>query len=177
MLQPGGAASPGDLARPRARCREGRVPCAVIAPHRIARMLAASVMALLRPELHHLSMESSDRASSDPAVRESGERAAVRRYAFAFLVTGVALLVTFVLGSYAERSPFLAFYTAVALTAWYGGLGPALAATALSVLAADYYFVPPTGVLPKGPDGFVATADFLDFEYEVPPYYDVFLTE
>jgi TRAP-type mannitol/chloroaromatic compound transport system substrate-binding protein len=28
-----------------------------------------------------------------------------------------------------------------------------------------------------GPDGFVAQADFLDFEYEVPDYYDVFIAE
>src|SRR5215813_10807318 len=37
------------------------------------------------------------------------------------------------------------FVCAVLVSGWFGGLGPGLLATALSILALKYYFVPPTG--------------------------------
>ncbi|HEY2183757.1 MAG TPA: DUF4118 domain-containing protein, partial [Xanthobacteraceae bacterium] len=39
------------------------------------------------------------------------------------------------------------FICAVILSAWFGGMGPGLFATALSVVAIEYYFVPPIGSL------------------------------
>jgi PAS domain S-box-containing protein len=39
--------------------------------------------------------------------------------------------------------PYITFYPAVMLAAWLGGLGPGLLATALSVLLADYFWIPP----------------------------------
>jgi signal transduction histidine kinase len=42
-----------------------------------------------------------------------------------------------------ERAPSPPFLAAVAVAAWYGGLGPGLLATALSVVALDFFFVPP----------------------------------
>jgi len=41
------------------------------------------------------------------------------------------------------QSPFMFFTVTVMLAGWYGGLGPALFATILSITIADYYFVPP----------------------------------
>ncbi|MBD0262197.1 MAG: PAS domain S-box protein, partial [Tolypothrix sp. Co-bin9] len=41
------------------------------------------------------------------------------------------------------QSPFLLFFGAVMVSAWYGGLGPGLLATALSGLISTYLFVPP----------------------------------
>lgn len=42
-----------------------------------------------------------------------------------------------------ERHPFTFFFGAVAVAAWYGGLWPALLATLLSYLAADWFFISP----------------------------------
>ena len=37
------------------------------------------------------------------------------------------------------------FVCAVMVSGWFGGMGPGLLSTALSILALKYYFVPPTG--------------------------------
>jgi C4-dicarboxylate-specific signal transduction histidine kinase len=42
-----------------------------------------------------------------------------------------------------ETAPVSLFLGAIMITAWYGGIGPGLVATALSSLAFDYYFLPP----------------------------------
>jgi len=39
--------------------------------------------------------------------------------------------------------PFIFFFPAVAVAAWYGGAGPGVLATFLSVAAAAYFFIPP----------------------------------
>ncbi len=44
-------------------------------------------------------------------------------------------------------TPFTLYYPAIMLSAWYGGLGPGLFATALSLIAAERIFVPPYGSL------------------------------
>jgi PAS domain S-box-containing protein len=44
-----------------------------------------------------------------------------------------------------EQSPFLLLAGAVMVSAWFGGLGPGLLATALSAITADYFFLPPVG--------------------------------
>jgi signal transduction histidine kinase len=41
------------------------------------------------------------------------------------------------------HTPFLLFFPAVITAAWYGGLGPALVATALSAVSALYFILPP----------------------------------
>jgi PAS domain S-box-containing protein len=48
---------------------------------------------------------------------------------------------------YPSVSPFLLFYLAVPLASWLGGLGPGLAATALSALAANFFFGAPENAL------------------------------
>jgi signal transduction histidine kinase len=42
-----------------------------------------------------------------------------------------------------EHHPFTIYFAAVAITAWYGGFAPALVATILAYLAADWFFVAP----------------------------------
>ena len=44
-----------------------------------------------------------------------------------------------------EQTPFLLLTGAVVVAAWFGGLGSGLLATVLGALAADYFFLPPTG--------------------------------
>jgi two-component system, LuxR family, sensor kinase FixL len=71
-------------------------------------------------------------------------------------VTRYALAVTAFIGSlvfrYALRDtlglkvPYLQFYPAIIIAAWYGGLGPGVLVTALSALAAMYFLLPPWGL-------------------------------
>ena len=55
----------------------------------------------------------------------------------------VALVPTVALAAEIQRANFVFFWIAVLFAAWYGGLGPALAAALASVLAVNYLFVPP----------------------------------
>jgi K+-sensing histidine kinase KdpD len=67
------------------------------------------------------------------------------QYAFAVLVLILASLLRHfgnpILG---EKVPFILFYPTVVLAAWFGGLGPGLLTTALSVFITWYVFMPPT---------------------------------
>jgi PAS domain S-box-containing protein len=57
---------------------------------------------------------------------------------------GVALAIRLAIDSLVgDRGAYLTFLLAVAVTAWYGGWRPALLATLLSVLATQYFFIPP----------------------------------
>ncbi len=74
--------------------------------------------------------------------------ALLERYAFAAALTGIALgLRLFVPLLAGLRVPYIQFYPAVLVAAWYGGVGPGLFATALSSLATVYWFLPPAGGL------------------------------
>lgn len=71
-------------------------------------------------------------------------KSATWRYGVAVLATATILILRFlldpVLGS---DAPLLAFTVAVMVAAWYGGLGPGLLATGLSVVAGTYFFIVP----------------------------------
>src|SRR6266704_6267 len=74
----------------------------------------------------------------------SGWRRTVSYYVVALVTVGLGTALRIgldpVLG---EHHPFTIYFAAVAITAWYGGFAPALAATALAYFAADWFFVPP----------------------------------
>ena len=59
------------------------------------------------------------------------------RYVLALLATGMALGATVALQRYGPTPSFLFFVPAVAVSAWYGGVGPSVLATALSLLLID----------------------------------------
>jgi PAS domain S-box-containing protein len=69
------------------------------------------------------------------------------RYGFAFLLIVLAILIriplSWVLGN---GVPFILFFPVVTLSAWYGGLGPGVLATALSALAATFLYAEPFAV-------------------------------
>jgi PAS domain S-box-containing protein len=65
------------------------------------------------------------------------------RYGIAVLCTAAALLVQQALGHRIDSTPFMVFFGAVMLSAWWGGGGPGLLSIGLSVLAVDYFFLPP----------------------------------
>jgi len=68
------------------------------------------------------------------------------RYSVAALAVAVALLAKLLLDPLTvQDTPFLLVFSAIIVSAWYGGLGPGLMATGLSVLATDYFFLYPRG--------------------------------
>lgn len=56
--------------------------------------------------------------------------------------------------------PFITFFVAVGLTAWYNGLGPAVFASMLSALVAAYLFIPPLWSIQINPRHLIAIAVF-----------------
>jgi PAS domain S-box-containing protein len=70
------------------------------------------------------------------------------------LATGARLALNPVIG---DRSPFPTLLFAVLLTAWYGGVQPALAAVILGVFSADYFLVQSHGSF-----GFRGAAQYFD---------------
>jgi PAS domain S-box-containing protein len=67
------------------------------------------------------------------------------RYGFAIAVTLASLVITIPLLGIVQRSVFIFFWPAVVAAAWFGGLGPALLCTVLSVVLVDYFVIPPPG--------------------------------
>ncbi|HZQ98215.1 MAG TPA: PAS domain S-box protein [Chloroflexota bacterium] len=99
-------------------------------------------------------------AVADRAVRRSSFDAArvlVPRFALPPVLTALAtvgaLQFVRVVGG---EPPYALFYAAVALSAWYGGLGPGLLATVLSGMAIDYYLQEPrfSIAVTSAPEGF-----------------------
>jgi C4-dicarboxylate-specific signal transduction histidine kinase len=64
-------------------------------------------------------------------------------YGIAVLSVAAALLVSRWPPLHLREAPVSLFLCAVILSAWFGGVGPGLLATALSALAFYYYFLPP----------------------------------
>lgn len=65
-------------------------------------------------------------------------------YGVAALAVVVALLVKLLLDPLIEgETPFLLFFGALMVSAWFGGLRPGFFATALATFVADYFFLSP----------------------------------
>jgi PAS domain S-box-containing protein len=62
-------------------------------------------------------------------------------YLMALLAVGVAAFINMMVPLIASRTPFLLFFAAVAIAAWYGGFGPGIFATAVALVTANYLFV------------------------------------
>jgi signal transduction histidine kinase len=65
------------------------------------------------------------------------------RYPIAAIAVGLAVLGTLLLRSANGPTLYSLSFIAVMVSAWYGGLGPGLFATALSALSIDYFLLPP----------------------------------
>src|ERR1700676_445 len=73
-------------------------------------------------------------------------------YGIAVLSVSSALIISQWPPLHLETAPVSLFLCAVMITAWFGGVGPGLFATALSSLALDYYFLHPIHSLVAKPD-------------------------
>ncbi|HEY9631931.1 MAG TPA: PAS domain S-box protein [Coleofasciculaceae cyanobacterium] len=69
----------------------------------------------------------------------------MQRYGVAVLAVVLAMLLMLLLNPWVTmaQSPFLIFFGAVVVSAWYGGMGPGLLTTCLSALLSSYFFVYP----------------------------------
>ena len=81
---------------------------------------------------------------SQSSPRQWSRRSALVNYAVAVLSVVAALVAALLLETHMQSSPFVSLsLCAIMFSAWFGGLGPGLLATALSVAGFTYYFVPP----------------------------------
>ena len=70
---------------------------------------------------------------------------AILRYTVSVLSVAAAVVAGLLLDTQLNTAPFVSlFVCAIMFATWFGGVRPGLLATALSILAFDYYFVPPT---------------------------------
>jgi len=89
------------------------------------------------------------------------ERGIAVRYAVAIGVTLLALAVAFPIASYLQRVVFVLFWPAVISAAWFGGVGPAVLSSVLSVLLADYYLIGPGQLALTSPEDLIPFGAFL----------------
>ncbi len=82
-------------------------------------------------------------------------------YGAAVLMPVVALLLTLLLEPLLAKTPSPLFFAAVALSAAFGGLGPALLATGLSALALDLLLLAPEGQLAATTDSALHLGGFV----------------
>lgn len=69
------------------------------------------------------------------------------RYAVGLAAVAASLLFRYAFHAWLGfKVPYLQFYPAIIVAAWYGGLGPGLLATGISVVTAMYFLLPPAGV-------------------------------
>lgn len=79
----------------------------------------------------------------------------LRRYSTAALSVAVAVFLSSLLLPLIQPNIVSLFLAAVAFSAWYGGLEPAILATILSILAIGFFFIWPFYALPVGWDTLV----------------------
>ncbi len=104
--------------------------------------LALTNRTFLRPDPHGVG------AASRAEAAASGPQPNVfARYGAALLITGAAFGLTYALIPSLGNTMLVLFSGAVVISAWYGGRGPGIACATLSVLLADYFFIPPIGAL------------------------------
>jgi signal transduction histidine kinase len=65
------------------------------------------------------------------------------RYGVAVAATGIVTGLTLLLQPFLRNGVMALFFGSVMVSAWYGGIGPGLLASFLSVLASQYFFFPP----------------------------------
>ena len=80
-------------------------------------------------------------------MRLLAARAGWQGYAVTVLLVMVAAVLTLLLRPFIWFTPAILLFAATLVSAWYGGLGPALLASVLTMLFIDFYFVEPSGIL------------------------------
>jgi K+-sensing histidine kinase KdpD len=67
----------------------------------------------------------------------------IRRYAIAISFVTIAFAMELLLQRFFPHLFLFQFFAAIVASAWYGGMGPAMLTVVVSILAVDYFFLPP----------------------------------
>lgn len=93
---------------------------------------------------------------------QTGILPVVSRYLVAGGALAAALLFRYLVrDSLGLTVPYLQFYPAIIVAAWYGGLGPGVLTTAISTAVAMYIFLPPAGFSVSNPADQLSLAVFV----------------
>jgi K+-sensing histidine kinase KdpD len=85
------------------------------------------------------------------SFKRGPQAAGAREYAVAaFAVTGALVLKLLLNPLILGDSPFLIFFAAVTVSAWYGGFGPGILATVLATIFSAAFFLSPIFSLSVG---------------------------
>ena len=71
------------------------------------------------------------------------EAGPLRRYGIAVLAAVVAFAASYVTWPFLKTMPWVFFFAAIMVSAWFGGQGPSMLATAILVLIGRYFFIRP----------------------------------
>jgi K+-sensing histidine kinase KdpD len=74
---------------------------------------------------------------------EAGLRRTARGYALAAGTVATTLVLKAMTPLLGEAHPFVLLPIAIIIPAWYGGIGPGVAASIACVIATDFFFIPP----------------------------------
>ena len=69
------------------------------------------------------------------------------RYSLALVTPAAALGLTWLFSPLREQTPTPLLLASILVSAWWGGLGPGLVATAISVVTLHYFLLPPVYTL------------------------------
>src|SRR6185436_1401627 len=83
------------------------------------------------------------RGALPPRLRVLREPPPALRYGIAVAGTAAALGLSLFFPDFVRPNVFIFFFAAIILTAWYGGRGPALLATALALPIVTWFFLEP----------------------------------
>jgi K+-sensing histidine kinase KdpD len=140
------------------------LPVRGISPFRIAGIPGWGVLSAYYGERwrdeEEIAMPTSARRAG--AVVQGLRRLRAARYAAAVVAVGLALLLQMLLvpwfGSPPNQSPFMVFFAALVVAAWFGGLGPGLFSVGLAALLSWYFFLSPRSRSLSIPSGRVCTS-------------------
>lgn len=106
-----------------------------------------------------------DDTSTDPSPEKAGtvRRSTAARYGLALLAVALATGLRMAIDpQLSDHVPYITYAPAVLAAAWLGGFGPALLATAIGSLLADYFFISPRYSLGiEGPANVWAAVQYL----------------
>jgi C4-dicarboxylate-specific signal transduction histidine kinase len=81
--------------------------------------------------------------ASTTSINSRSLESEILRFGLAAVLVAAALQLTFLLQSVLATAGFLFFYIAIVIAAWFGGAWAGGLAVLLSIVALEYYFVPP----------------------------------
>jgi PAS domain S-box-containing protein len=103
----------------------------------------------------------------------NGRAEALKGYGVAVCSVLAGLAARLALAGMLDSSvPFVTFFPAVMFAVWFGGLGPAVLAALLSVVAASYFVIPPYNLIPSNSADIIRAGTFAGFSIFICALYE-----